>query len=154
MDPGPDSTSQTPPATPGDPVSPSTWQPPAPSEPVDPATVQSDYAGVLDAAIDATPADLTWSGTTVSTEVFDGLCVVKTERVGSGVLVPEVETLRDALAAAMAEHGFRDLALANDAGGALMFVAHDSSDALFEFRSKGQTTVAIRVATVAADCEN
>jgi hypothetical protein len=78
--------------------------------------------------------------------------VVTLERVGQGAFSPDVDALKQALAAAVAGHDFPDLATQNDPGGALTFVAHDSSDALFEFRSKGETTVAVRVATAESEC--
>lgn len=149
---GPGSTSQAPPPTSGDPTSSPGWQPSTPGNPVDPASVQSDYAAAVEAAIGATASGLTWTKATVSTEQFEKQCVVKVERVGSGVFPRDVVGLGDAVASALTDHGFPDVALQNDPDGALKFVAHDAADALFELRIKDQTTVTIRVATAATDC--
>ena len=144
------SSSQTPP---GPPTPSTSWQPQAPAQPVDTAAVKREYDATLEAAVASVDQAVTWpSEAELSTERFAGLCVVKLERVGTGTFSPDVDALQQALATAVSGEGFDDLALENDPGGALMFVAHDSRDALFEFRSKGETTVAVRVATADSEC--
>ena len=131
-----------------------TWQPQAPSQPVDPGAVERDYTDVLDAAVAASGDELAWGAAQVSTEDFNGVCAVTLERVGQGAFSPDADALKQALATAIGGFDFPDLDFQNDPGGALTFVAHDSHDALFEFRSKGQTTVAVRVATAESECSS
>jgi hypothetical protein len=143
---------ESPSPTPPGQQAPSTWQPTPPAFPVDEGDVTETYAAALAAAADAVPDGLAWSDARATTELFAGVCVVKVERVGTGTLSSDVDALESALAAAVAGQGFDDLTSANDPGGALLFVAHDEDDALFEFRSKGTTTVAVRVATSESEC--
>lgn len=131
---------------------PSTWRPTIPSTAVDVRAVTETYAATLDAAVAAAPEGLTWSDAQSSTELFGDVCVVKVARVGTGTFSPDIDALEQSLSAAVSDQGFDDLAIANDPGGAVMFVAHDASDALFEFRSKAGTTVSVRVATVDPEC--
>jgi hypothetical protein len=131
-----------------------TWQPKVPAQPVDPGSVERDYADVLDASVAASGDALTWGAAQVSTGEFDEVCAVTLQRVGQGAFSPDVPALKQALAEAVGGFDFPDLASQNDPGGALTFVAHDSFDALFEFRSKGETTVAVRVATAESECSS
>ena len=141
--------------TPGDPTT--SWDPAAPAEPVDPAEVGSTYDVVLDAvtsAVDGQSPGLSWSGSTTRTEEFEGTCAVALERSAPGSLPHRGDDTLDlsALTAAVAEHGFSDLAMADDPGGALRYLAHGADGALFELRSKDTTTVAVRVPTTADSC--
>lgn len=138
--------------TPGDPTT--SWHPAAPAEPVDPAGVASTYDVVLEAVVAALPPHPQWSGSTTRTEELEGTCAVTLERTAPGPVPPPGDDTLDlsALAQALDSHGFADLAMADDPGGALRYLAHDSDDALFELRSKDTTTVAVRVPTTADSC--
>ena len=138
--------------TPGDPTT--SWDPAAPAEPVDPAEVGSTYDVVLDAVVATLPPDLEWSGSTNRTEELEGTCAVTQERTAPGQVPPPGDDSLDlsALTEALDPHGFADLAMADDPGGALRYLAHDADDALFELRSKDTTTVAVRVPTTADSC--
>ncbi|WP_210650932.1 hypothetical protein [Nocardioides sp. SYSU D00065] len=141
-------------STPGEQATP-TWQPSRPSDPVDLRQARRTYAPVLDAAVaaldEATGAALRWSGAEVSLERFAGVCVAKVERSGTGSVALRPADVLDAVRPAIAPHGFDDLAVADDPGGALLLVAHDA-EALLELRSRGVTTVAVRVRTTDEEC--
>ncbi|WP_426247333.1 hypothetical protein [Nocardioides sp. LHG3406-4] len=151
-DPSPAPTSS--PTPPGPPPPTASWQPQPPGRPVETGWVRREYAATLDAAVASAGDALSWPGQAqVSAERFSGVCVVKLQRVGSGAFSPDVPALQQALATAVSAQGFADLAVMNDPGGALTFVAQDSRDALFEFRSKSETTVAVRVVTTDSECD-
>lgn len=132
------------------------WDAPDATTSVDPATVTADYATAVDAlvaaATDAGDDGLTWGEAEVRTEDFEGTCAVTLERVGTGTVAAHPDDLQPLLAFAASDVGFDDLAPAADPGGAVRFVATDDAGALLEWRSKTTTTVAVRVATVDADC--
>jgi hypothetical protein len=152
-----DSTASESASPPGPPTPRTTWQPEQPERRVEAGRVEAEYAPVLDDVI-AGLADVGqsegWSHRArLSTERFSGICAVTVERDATGGPPPDVDALQRSLATAVAAHGFPDLTLENDPGGALTFVAHDGNDALFEYRSKSETTLAVRVATLDSDCD-
>lgn len=134
------------------------WSPTAPASPVDPATVLDTYGGVLDDLVAATDGaaggdggGLAWGEATTEVAPFEGVCAVVVERQGTGT-APGPDAGEPALAPVAADAGFADLAAADDPGGAVRLVATDAAGALLEWRSKETTTVAVRVATTAAEC--
>jgi hypothetical protein len=134
--------------TPGDAAT--TWSPTVPDRPADEAEVQSTY----DAALDAATASvvLPWSDDEVRTGAVEGTCAVTVERGGDGTITPlTADELAD-LAEAVAAHGFDDLAMADDPGGAVRYLAHDDAGALLELRSKDVTTMAVHVPTTPGSC--
>lgn len=133
------------------------WRPSIPDRPVDDIAIEQQYAQVLaDAGTAIFSVEEPNGGSvgrrTVSTEQYDDVCVVKVEQPVTVSSISDPDPLKQALSAAVAPHGFADLDFANDPGGAIRFIAHDSRGALFEFRSKADTTVAVRVATADSAC--
>ncbi|HEV2797188.1 MAG TPA: hypothetical protein VGV65_06170, partial [Nocardioides sp.] len=119
--------------------------------------VRAAYDVVLDdvtAALDGESADLTWSGSTVRTETFEGACAVTLERTADGPVPPPGDDTLDltTIDAGLADHGFGALVTADDPGGALRWLSQDEAEALFELRSKDVVTVAVRVPTTEESC--
>lgn len=130
---------------------PSAWQPTVPDQPVDPDVVTA-YEPVIDAMVTAAGDAFTFGEPERSTETFGDLCVLALTRSGTGSTPTDVAALQADLSEAVSGLGFADLAPQDDPGGAVTFTATDEADTLLEFRSKGRTTVAVRVATTDTQC--
>lgn len=146
----PSSTSSAAVVPPGD-QDPGSWAPTVPDQPVDPDVV-TDYEPVLDAMVAAAGDSFTFGDAELSTETFDDLCVLALVRSGTGSTPTDVAALQADLSEAVSGLGFGALVPQDDPGGAVTLVATDDADALLEFRSKGETTVAVRVATTDTQC--
>lgn len=138
-----------------------TWRPDEPQQPVAPRSVTRDYTEVLDATarastLAAASADpdqqVTLGRATVSTDLFNGRCVIELERSAPAPVVLVNAEVQRGLQDAVVPAGFSDVLVAADPAEALVFAAEDSDGALFEFRSSGQLTVSIRVATTRSTC--
>ncbi len=127
---------------------------PAPTEPVTPNAVAQKYRATLAAAVQAAGSAFRWQEppTQAVITMFAGTCVVALEQSGTGVLPGDLSALQHALDEALHPHGFGRAYSVNDPGGAWTLVAVDSAGAQFEFRSKGATTVAVRVPAASSQC--